>query len=411
MPSTSTSRNGSSEKPFPRQVKSKAQIIKQNRDYSQLLSEDADISKPAKELDPRKSLAPRPGFEDARSAQVRAKKIEASHHAKKEYDGREQRKFSSGSSQAHDSRRTISEKSTSGSRANYPSSDSRRQLDLRKQPQSNRHAGSSSGNGSRLTGSSSGNGSRLTGSSSGNGSRQAGSSSGNGSRQAGSISGNGSRPTVQKTLPPKYPSSSDDRKMSVGSVEKRPFSAPVGNKASAVSKTSTLDRQRPVVKPQASSVNSRLEHKRDVQRFTDSKTSKEYVAASKSQTMRPPNRSSSNLEKGHHIKQQKPVGQLQKSYAAPSKDHKIKKRRSPEPEDFDYRSEIRNLFRYNPSRFSNYDDDDDDMCMEAGFDAIQQEEKRSARIARQEDEEEWIKIQEEERRERLQKKAKMRRMR
>nr|XP_027078868.1 protein SPT2 homolog isoform X1 [Coffea arabica]XP_027078870.1 protein SPT2 homolog isoform X1 [Coffea arabica]XP_027078871.1 protein SPT2 homolog isoform X1 [Coffea arabica]XP_027078872.1 protein SPT2 homolog isoform X1 [Coffea arabica] len=68
---------------------------------------------------------------------------------------------------------------------------------------------------------------------------------------------------------------------------------------------------------------------------------------------------------------------------------------------------IRNMFGYNPSR---YEDVDDDSDMEANFDDIQREEKRSARIARQEDEEELRKIEEEERRERLHKEAKKRKL-
>ncbi|XP_051195258.1 uncharacterized protein [Lolium perenne] len=57
---------------------------------------------------------------------------------------------------------------------------------------------------------------------------------------------------------------------------------------------------------------------------------------------------------------------------------------------------IRNMFRYDPSKYAGRDDDDSDM--EADFATIEMEEKRSARIARQEDEEELRRIEEEERR-------------
>ncbi|KAM0930579.1 hypothetical protein ACQ4PT_000888 [Festuca glaucescens] len=57
---------------------------------------------------------------------------------------------------------------------------------------------------------------------------------------------------------------------------------------------------------------------------------------------------------------------------------------------------IRNMFRYDPSKYAGRDDDDSDM--EADFATIEMEEKRSARIARQEDEEELRWIEEEERR-------------
>lgn len=370
MPSTSTSKNGPSNKPLPNQVKSKAQIIKQTRDYSFLLSDDAEIPKPTKDPGPQKSLASKPGLEDARSAQVREKRYEpSSHSGKKGSDGYEQRKASSGTSQVRDAHRALPQKSTSGNRASLPS-DSRRQLELRKQTQPN--------------------------------------------KQAGYSNGSGSRPAGQKVLPPKTPLPSSDRKMPVGSLEKRSSTVPVGNKASAVAKTSTLDRQRlPMVRPQSSGVNNRLEHKRDVQRSTENRMLRnENVAASKSQMVKPPRPGSlqSNVEKGHHIKKQKPAGQLQNSSAALHKDNKIRKRKAPDSDDeIDVSSVIRKMFG-RPTRYYDDDEEDDDSNMVAGFDTIMQEEMRSARIARKEDEEEFIKIQEEERQEMLRKKAKLRKM-
>ncbi|GLJ52623.1 hypothetical protein SUGI_1120020 [Cryptomeria japonica] len=76
-------------------------------------------------------------------------------------------------------------------------------------------------------------------------------------------------------------------------------------------------------------------------------------------------------------------------------------------EDFDdddndggnYRSLIRQMFGYNPNKYR--DIDDDDRAMEVGFSTIQNEEKRSARIAREEDERELALIEAEEREERL----------
>ncbi|CAH9148653.1 unnamed protein product, partial [Cuscuta epithymum] len=62
--------------------------------------------------------------------------------------------------------------------------------------------------------------------------------------------------------------------------------------------------------------------------------------------------------------------------------------------------QIRNLFGYNPNK---YVDDDDDRNMLATFEDIEEEEWHSAKITRKEDEEERIKIEEEERRERLRK--------
>ncbi|KAL2907250.1 putative MIR1-1HG-AS1 [Bienertia sinuspersici] len=342
MPSTSASKNGPSNKSPPAQVKSKAQLLKQTRDYSFLLSDDAEIPKPAKDPGPQKSLVAKPGYEDSRSAQVRGKRYEPSSHAsgKKGYNGSEKRKPSSGISQ----------------------------LDLRKQPQHN--------------------------------------------KQASSTSGTGPRPAVQKGLPPK-PLSSNDRKMPASSMERKPSATLAGNRAPVVAKTSTLDRQRtPVVKPQTSGVNGRLDHKRDVQLRAENKMlKKENAVASKFQPVKQPGSLQPKLENGHRIKNQKPPGQLRNSSAA-NKDQRIKKRKSPEPEsDFDYRSAIRQMFG-RPLQYHDVDDDmdDDDDDMVAGFDDIMKEEMRSARIARKEDEEELIKIQEEERQEMLRKKAKMRKM-
>ncbi|KAG8083102.1 hypothetical protein GUJ93_ZPchr0014g47381 [Zizania palustris] len=67
---------------------------------------------------------------------------------------------------------------------------------------------------------------------------------------------------------------------------------------------------------------------------------------------------------------------------------------------------IRSMFRYDPSKYAGRDEDDSDM--EADFATIEREEKRSARIARQEDEEQLRLIEEEERREQERKRRKMR---
>ncbi|KAL5215377.1 hypothetical protein ABZP36_004529 [Zizania latifolia] len=66
---------------------------------------------------------------------------------------------------------------------------------------------------------------------------------------------------------------------------------------------------------------------------------------------------------------------------------------------------IRSMFRYDPSKYAGRDEDDSDM--EADFATIEREEKRSARIARQEDEEQLRLIEEEERREQDRKRRKM----
>eukprot|EP00262_Sarcandra_glabra_P002537 TRINITY_DN1292_c0_g2_i3.p1 TRINITY_DN1292_c0_g2~~TRINITY_DN1292_c0_g2_i3.p1 ORF type:complete len:470 (-),score=113.22 TRINITY_DN1292_c0_g2_i3:185-1594(-) len=69
---------------------------------------------------------------------------------------------------------------------------------------------------------------------------------------------------------------------------------------------------------------------------------------------------------------------------------------------------IRNMFRYNPDKYAG--DDDDVSDMEANFEDIQKEERVSSKIGRAEDERELRLIEEEERRERLRKEAKKRRL-
>ncbi|KAL6512909.1 hypothetical protein OROHE_019699 [Orobanche hederae] len=59
---------------------------------------------------------------------------------------------------------------------------------------------------------------------------------------------------------------------------------------------------------------------------------------------------------------------------------------------------IRQMFGYNPKNFR---DDGDDRNMEAGFDDIMREEKRSAKLARREDDEQLRLIEEENRREKM----------
>ncbi|KAF3774184.1 hypothetical protein EJ110_NYTH53722 [Nymphaea thermarum] len=74
----------------------------------------------------------------------------------------------------------------------------------------------------------------------------------------------------------------------------------------------------------------------------------------------------------------------------------------------DYRSLIRQMFRYDPNRYRGMDEDDSDM--EVDFRRIQAEERRSARIAKEEDERELALIEEEETRERERKETKRRKI-
>ncbi|KAL6903354.1 hypothetical protein ACP4OV_004167 [Aristida adscensionis] len=88
------------------------------------------------------------------------------------------------------------------------------------------------------------------------------------------------------------------------------------------------------------------------------------------------------------------------------KKKQVTKRRFDEDEEGeDALAIIRNMFGYDPRKYAGRDEDDSDM--EADFATIEREEKRSARIARQEDEEQLRLIEEEERREQERKRRKM----
>lgn len=87
--------------------------------------------------------------------------------------------------------------------------------------------------------------------------------------------------------------------------------------------------------------------------------------------------------------------------------HHERSKKRPRPYDSDedldgggnYSSIIRQLFRYDPNKYKDIDDEDD-SDMEVGFSTIQAEERRSERIAREEDERELALIEAEERAER-----------
>ena len=80
----------------------------------------------------------------------------------------------------------------------------------------------------------------------------------------------------------------------------------------------------------------------------------------------------------------------------------IKRRRNREAEEFylddaeDVSSLIRKMFCYNPRKYGDFHDDEDDRNMEVGFRRIQMEEKWSAWMARKEDAREITLIEQEE---------------
>ncbi|XP_031263896.1 protein SPT2 homolog [Pistacia vera] len=97
-----------------------------------------------------------------------------------------------------------------------------------------------------------------------------------------------------------------------------------------------------------------------------------------------------------------------KQISSRAQDPRSKKRPSySDDEDAEAFNMLRSML--GPRKFATYNDDDD-SDMEANFEDIMREEKRSARIARQEDEEQLRLIEEEEKRERMRKLTKKRKL-
>ncbi|KAF9588335.1 hypothetical protein IFM89_008765 [Coptis chinensis] len=105
--------------------------------------------------------------------------------------------------------------------------------------------------------------------------------------------------------------------------------------------------------------------------------------------------------------QVKPPQQLQPR--ASMQVDRSKRRQQPYSDELDDEEDpmaiIRGMFKYDRRKFDGVDEDDSDM--EANFDDIQREERRSAKIGHEEDRIEALKIEEEERLERLAKKRRL----
>ncbi|XP_024961167.1 protein SPT2 homolog isoform X2 [Cynara cardunculus var. scolymus] len=293
--------------------KAKIQMLKDTRDYSFLLSDDADLPVPIK--NPPKSVsAPKP---EAHSSQR-----QLNNSARKVINGRDERRPLPTSSQMRAKAVPQSQRPSTSSKATPTSLESRKQL--------GRNEGSGPG-----------------------------------------------RPLGQRPLPSKMPVANKQKVLSP-SVSRG--SIPTGHKP-LPSRPLPATHKKP------------LEHKRDDRGPSKGNVIRKPVPmlSSKPQIKQQPARPPASA-------QQKP--RPQKRPARPFDD---------DDEDENAISMIRSMFGYNPNRYRGANDDDD-SDMEAGFDDIMREEKRSARIAAKEDEEELKKIEEEERRERMRKEAKKRKL-
>ncbi|KAK6128737.1 hypothetical protein DH2020_037520 [Rehmannia glutinosa] len=298
-------------------LKKKVEILKNTRDYSFLLSEDAEVPASLKSPPPRNVSGPKTGvqlllyalwffggLEDARSAQIpppRSKQV-VNDRGREASNGRDIRKPMHASSQ---SRPKVGPERTAP--AGKLSIESRRQL------------GSNNGSGP-------------------------------------------GRPMASKGVPSKSP-------------------VPNSGKANpAVAKNAMADRLLRRVQP---SVLKKPPVQREYQETSKPKVmSKQALPSSRDQLKRPPPKPPARHSVADERPKPKPKRQLYDE----------------DSDDDNAINMIRQMFRYNPNKFQ---DDDDVSDMEANFDDIMREEKRSAKIARKEDEEQLRLIEEEEKRERM----------
>ncbi|KAL5730671.1 starch synthase [Ranunculus cassubicifolius] len=306
---------------YEAKAKLKAQKLKDNRDYSSLFSDDAELPAPRKDSLPR-NIPMRNS--DARSAEVQGKSRPSTSSRTKSdfFSGRDERRPVSTNSQRH--------QVASGSRpSNVPSAG------IRKQPGSNNGSGPG-------------------------------------------------RPVGPKGMPSKTSA---------------PSRAPMSNNRPSLDnkKPSLVGTKKPVVgmqrapisRPHSSVQRPHHEPRRDVREPERARSnSKMPVTTSRPQGKLP-----------YKPTVSRPPMQADRPRKGPSRPFD-----DDDPEDAF--AELRKMFRYDPRKYAGVDDDDSDM--EAGFSDIEREEKRSARIAKREDEEELLKSQEEDRLERL--KAKRRKL-
>ncbi|KAH1238887.1 hypothetical protein GmHk_08G023468 [Glycine max] len=355
------------------EMKVKAQKIKNTRDYSFLLSDDAELPAPSK-APPSQNMPIRNSgilhlvmifadVEEGRPAQVPARnKLPLSNGGKHVRASHEERNV--GSAAGH-----LPPKSGSSYRTSSTSKPSMASADSRKQP------GNNSGNGPGRPVGPKGLPSKISVGTTGNKS----------STPAIKNPVNG----MQKSLPsknhPSIPKQIVEQRISKHSVEQRIPKQSVEQRFPKQSVEQRIQKQSVEQRIQKQSV----EQRKDIRELYRPKMApKQPVASSKPQINRPLKQNS--VHTASQDRRPKP-----KAAKRPFDD---------EEDEVDVRNMIRNMFNYNPNKFVDDDDVDD---MEAGFDEILREEKRSEMIAKKEDEEQLRLIEEEEERERRRKMAKL----
>ncbi|GKC39989.1 chromatin SPT2 [Tanacetum coccineum] len=326
--------------------KAKVEMIKNTRDYSFLLSDDAELP-----VAPKKT----PKIAHPQRPEVHASQRRPDNSGRKVINGREERNPAHTSSQMQPKAGQQSQRPSNSSKVTSTA------LDSRKQNGRNDVSGPGRPSGQKPL-----------------------HSNLDSRKQNGRNDGSGSdRPLGQKPLP---------SKMQVASKQKV-IPPPARN----IISSALSSRSPPVINKKPLESRKDMDHRRDVERRRDM----DDRGSVKANMNRKPMVSSNPQIKQHSARPPVSAQQKQRPQKRPAR-----------PFDDDDEGEqaisiIRNMYRYNPNRYRN---DDDDSDMEAGFDDIMWEEKRSARIAAREDEEEAKKNKEEERRERMRKEAKRRKL-
>ncbi|XVF17432.1 hypothetical protein REPUB_Repub10bG0121800 [Reevesia pubescens] len=356
------------------ELKKKVEKLKVARDYS-FLSNDAEVPAPAKELPPRNVSVP---FSEARSTQMPPKGKQPlggnSNSGRNAQGIREERKSVPMNGSMHS--KSGSYKSSSSSKPNVMSMDSRRQLGANNSMAPGRPVGASNGTApGRPVGVSNGTApGRPVGVSNGTvPGRHVGVSNGTAPGRPVAVSNSTApgRPAGPKAVPSKMPIAKMEKKISAPAARNLPLST---HKAAPSKMHSSNSKQH-------------LELKRGSQeRIKEKIMPQRPVTSSKPQV-------------------NKPVKQVSSHSHTTSNVQRPKKRQLSEDEKA--LMMIRNMFHTDRYPVC---DDDDVSDMEANWDEIMQEEKMSAKIARKEDEEQLRLIEEEERRERMRKMAKKRKL-
>ncbi|KAL4380046.1 hypothetical protein GQ457_02G015680 [Hibiscus cannabinus] len=391
------SQNGQTLKP-PNELRRKVEKLKVARDYS-FLSDDTGVPAPAKNPPPRNVSAP---TSETRSAQMLPKvkqPLSSSNNSVRNLQGtRDERKPVPLKGQLQT--KTGAYKPSSASKPKGMPIDSKKQLGVSSGMAPGRPGGVTNGMGpGRSGGVSNGTGSsrpvvasngsgpgRSGGISNGTGSsRHVGASNGSGpGRSVGASNGSGpgrpvgvgngtgpGRPSGPKAAPSKMPLAKMEKKMSAPTSRNPPPSA----------------LKAPPSKVHSSESRRHIEQKRGLQEHSkDRMMPQRPQVSSKSQVNKP-------------VKQVSSHSQMKSNVQRPKKKQLN--------EDEEALMIIRNMFH--TDRYAARDEGDV-SDMEANFDEIMMEERRSAKIARKEDEEQLKLIEEEERQERMRKMAKKRKL-